>query len=60
MYIISEHTSFDPDHLLYETYIGLSDAKMTLICSAWGPTEKQSRLNAERIRKLLELNTKTS
>ena len=58
MYQVSKITTFDEDKMLYETYVGLTNNEMTLICSAWGETEKDSRtianclcelLNAEKI-----------
>lgn len=46
MYKISPITVLDEDKDLYETHIGLDNEEQTLLLSAWGKTEKESRLNA--------------
>jgi len=53
MYKISEITTYDEDKLLYETYVGLTNKGMTLICSAFGETENESRNVANSICNLL-------
>jgi len=60
MYIVSQITSYDNDNELFETYIGLQNKEMTLLYSAWGSTEKESRLMAVRICKLLNESVKTT
>lgn len=49
MYIISQITVLDDDKELYETYVGLDNKEKTLLFSAWGKTEKESRALADRI-----------
>jgi hypothetical protein len=53
MYQISQITTFDEDKLLYETYVGLTNKEMTLICSGWGETEAESRIVANSMCNLL-------
>lgn len=42
-------TSYDEWNLLWETKVGLSDKKGTLLYSVWGKTESESRINAENL-----------
>jgi hypothetical protein len=53
MYEISKITTYDEDKLLYETYVGLTNKEMTLICSSWGQTVIESRQVANSICNLL-------
>jgi len=53
MYQVSKITTYDEDKLLYETYVGLTNKEMTLICSGWGKTENESRNVANSICNLL-------
>lgn len=47
MYVISPITVFDDEKELFETHIGLDDEAKTLLLSAWGKTEAESRMCAE-------------
>lgn len=56
MYIISPITVFDEDKELFETHIGLDDEARTLLLSAWGKTEEESKLCATGTIKRLNFN----
>lgn len=49
MYVISPITVFDDEKELFETHIGLDDEAKTLLLSAWGKTEHESRMLAKGI-----------
>lgn len=49
MYIISPITVLDEDKELFETHIALNNEAKTLLLSAWGKTEKESRMFATGI-----------
>lgn len=53
MYQVSKITTYDEDKQLYETYVGLTNKEMTLICSTFGETEKDSRAIANSLCELL-------
>lgn len=53
MYQVSKITTYDEDKMLFETYVGLANKEMTLICSAFGETEQESRNVANSICNLL-------
>lgn len=55
MYIISPVTVFDEENELFETKIGLDNKEMTLLISAWGPTQESSRKRATDFVELLIL-----
>ena len=46
-------TVYDDWKLLWETHIGLTDKKGTLVYSVWGKTEKLSKDLAEKLLELL-------
>lgn len=60
MYIISQITVLDDDKELYETYVGLDNKEKTLLFSAWGKTEKESRTLANRVASILNHMADTS
>lgn len=51
-------TSYDDFNLLFETKVGLTDKKQTLLFSVWGKTEKESEANAHCLVNLLEFADK--
>ncbi len=56
MYIISPITVFDEDKELFETHIGLDDEARTLLLSAWGKTEEESKMCANKQIEYLNFN----
>lgn len=42
-------TIYDADMQLFETKVGIDDKKMTLLYSAWGKTEVESKGRAESL-----------
>jgi hypothetical protein len=53
MYQVSKITTYDEDKMLFETYVGLTNKEMTLICSAFGETEQDSMAIANSLCELL-------
>ncbi len=47
-------TSYDDFNLLFETKVGLTDKKQTLLYSVWGKSDKESEANAHCLVNLLE------
>lgn len=60
MYVTAPITVLDDDKELYETYIGLDNKEKTLLFSAWGKTEKESRTLANRVASILNDMADTS
>lgn len=52
-YIVANEAFYDDEKCIFGVYIGLSDKDKTLICTAWGNSEYQSKERARRLGDLL-------